>query len=853
MMPYFRGYPGHPARALKNAFPEYIPLPFFHTIWVTGIFLFINLAGLSQVTKIMGKVTDSATREPIPFVNIIIKGTTTGTLTGFDGKYSLEFKESADSIRASLIGFGAKTRKFQKNQFQTIDFELSPENYQLPEVVITYKGNPAEIILNKIIRNRPVNSMKSFDSYQYQAYTKIEIDANNITEKLKGRKLFKPFEFVFSYVDTSTINGKSYLPVFITETMSDVYYRRSPRARKEIIRANKISGLENESVSQFLGNLSQEVDIYKDYIVIFEKNFVCPIASFAIDFYKYYLVDSAYIGNKWCYHIMFKPRRKQELTFTGDFWVNDTTFALKKIGMRIAGDANINYINDMAIQQEFEWTDNKYWMITKDYVVADFNIIENAKKIVGFFGHKTTYYSNFQFDVPESKRFLSMPENIRIEEDATKKDSAYWDTVRPEPLSETEKGIYTMVDSVQNIPVFKTYVDVVYGIVNGYLTWGKFELGPYFKLYSFNDVEGSRFRFGFRTANSFSKKIQLQGYLAYGTRDQQLKYSGDIMWMLKKNPRRDLTALYKFDVEQLGMSPNAFSTDNILSSLFHRGPNNKLTMVREYRIGYEHEWYNGLITTLTLNHREMFPLGETEFVIYPSGPETPEYMSSIYTTAIRFDVRFSFRERFVNGEFYRYTLSSSYPIILLSYTYGLPDVFKSDFEYHKAGISLQQWFNFSTIGWSKYMIEAGKTWGTVPYPLLKIHDGNQTFLFDELAANLMNYYEFASDEYITFYFTHHFDGLLFNRIPFIRKLKLREVIHVRGVYGTLSERNRTFSRFPDNMRSFGNIPYWEAGAGIENIFRIIRVDAIWRLSHLNDDLNPHVPRFGLFISLYFTF
>ncbi len=812
-------------------------------------------AGYSQLTKIMGRVSDSATGEPIPFVNIMIVGTTLGTLTDFNGQYSLEFKVRGDSIRASILGYKQQVRKIQKNQFQTIDFVLSAERLNLPEVVIHYKGNPAEVILQKIIKNREKNSLQSFNTYQYKAYTKIEIDANNITEKLRERKIFKPFEFIFDYIDTSTVNGKAYLPVFITETSSDVFYRKFPRAKKEIIKATKISGLENESVSQFLGNLSQEVDVYKDFITLFDKNFVCPISSSALDYYKYYLVDSAYIGNRWCYEIMFKPRRKQELTFTGNFWVNDTSFAIKKIQMRIADDANINFVNALAVEQEFQWTDNRFWMLTKDQLVVDFNIIENSKKVIGFYGHKTCIYNDFRFDIPESesKKYLSMPANVFIQENAMKKDTSYWDSIRPERLSESEQGIYKMVDSIQNIPIFKTYVDVVYGIINGYLTWGKFELGPYFKLYSFNAVEGSRFRFGFRTANSFSRKIQLEGYVAYGTLDRVFKYGGDIILMFKKNPRRDFTAAYKYDVEQLGMSPNAFSTDNILSSLFHRGPNNKLTMVTEYKLGYEHEWFNGLINSVTLTHREIFPLGGTEFVIYPVSKEAPVLMNSIYTTDATFDLRLSFRERFVNGEFYRYTLSSDYPIIKISYTYGFPNVFKSDFEYQKLTMNIQQWFNFSTIGWSRYMIEAGKIWGTLPYSLLKIHDGNQTFLYDELAANLMNYYEFASDEYITFYYTHHFDGLLFNHIPLLRKLKWREVVQLRGIYGSVTQKNQDYSKFPVPLHTFGATPYWEAGVGIENILRFIRVDAIWRMTHLHDAENPHVSPFGLFISANFTF
>ena len=821
-------------------------------IWVL-IFLILPFSSFPQLTKIMGNIKDSATGDPLPFVNIIIPGTTDGTLTDFEGRYALEVNTKGDSIRFSLMGYRTTTRNILKHQFQNIDIMMAESKILLPEVTIHYTGNPAEVILGKIIQNRDKNSLQSFGAYQYHAYTKIEIDANNITDKFKNRKLLKPFEFVFSYIDTSTLTGKSFLPVFLTETTSDVFFRKSPKSRKEIITGSKISGLENESVSQFLGNLSEEIDVYKDYIPLFEKNFVCPIASVGIDYYRYYLVDSAYQGNKWCYHIMFKPRHKQQLTFSGNFWVNDTSFAIKKIEMRIATDANLNFVNDLAIQQEYQWTDNKFWMKTKDHLVVDFNIVQKSKKIIGFFGHKTTICSDFQFNIPENKKFFSIPTDVFIEPKASDKNDAFWQDQRPEKLSKTEKGIYKMVDSVKNIPIFKTYQDVIYGIITGYLTWGNWELGPYFKTFSFNNLEGGRFRLGTRTGDGFSRKLQLEGYVAYGISDLTYKAGGDLIWVYSKNPRRDLTLSLKHDVEQLGMSSNAFAADNILTSLFHRGSNNKLTMVTEYKGAYEHEWFNGLINTVQFSHREVFPLGTNEFTIYPSTNAAPVNMKSIYTSEVSVGTRLSFKERFISTDIYRLTLSSSYPIFLLTYSYGIPKFLNSDFEYHKLTLNISQWFNFATIGWSKYMIEGGKIWGTLPYPLLRIHDGNQTFLWDELACNLMNYYEFVSDEYVNVYYTHHFDGLLFNKIPLLRKLKWREVISTRFIYGTLSAQNQGYSKFPDILHSLGAAPYWEASAGIENILRFIRVDAVWRLTHLNDTQNPNVPKFGIFVSLNFSF
>lgn len=268
---------------------------------------------------------------------------------------------------------------------------------------------------------------------------------------------------------------------------------------------------------------------------------------------------------------------------------------------------------------------------------------------------------------------------------------------------------------------------------------------------------------------------------------------------------------------------------------------------------YEHEWFNGLINRIHFIHRQMFPLGGTSFIIFPQGSGSTVLIPDIFTSEVEVDTRISFRERFLTGEFYRYTISSSYPIILLRYAYGIPKLFGSDYEYHRLTLNLEQWFNFSTAGWSKYAIEAGKLWGTLPYPLLKIHEGNQTFLYDEFASNLMDYYEFVSDQYISVTYAHHFDGFLFNHLPLIRKLKWREVAHLRCVYGTLKDVNAEYSLFPMGMRSFEQRPYWEAGVAIENIFRIIRVDAIWRLSHLEDNLNPDPARFSLFISLYFSF
>jgi hypothetical protein len=827
---------------------------FITTFWVGLIIVLLPAIGNAQVTKIMGQVIDAQTKEPIPFVNMIIKSNSQGTLTDFDGQYAIEINhERNDSIRASLLGYQSVTKPVSGGQFQTIDFELEAKNENLPEVVILYTGNPADALIDSIIKYKKSNEFKPHSPYKYKLYTKIQLDANNVSERMLNRKIMEPFRFILDYVDTSTISGKSYLPMMITETISEVYEKNSPKLKKEVVLASRVAGLDSLNITQFVSKLSQEVNIYSNFNELFEKHFISPIADFGHDFYKYYLIDSAFIGSKWCYHIMFKPKRKQELTYTGGFWVNDTSYAITDIEMRIADDANLNFVNDLGIKQEYSELGDTTWIKSKEKLFVDFNVVENTRKIVGVYGYKTNIFSNFKFNVPHDSSVFRSPVNVILQSNAFNKGDLYWNKIRPEELSETENGIYRMIDSVKKVPAFKKYRNISYMLVTGYIPWGKIELGPYFKLFSYNAIEGARFRVGGRTTTTFSKKINLEAYVAYGTLDEIFKYGGKLLYLPKKNPRRSFLISYTYDLEQLGLSPTARATDNILSSFFSRGPIDKLTYVREYKMAYEYEWFHGLINTVNLTRRELFPLGDSSFIIFPDSRYDTVYTNSITTSEIGLDTRISFKETYIDGKFNRATIKSAYPIITISYRYGVPLSHNKDYTYHKLNIGVEQWFNIGIIGWSRFIVDAGKIWGTLPYPLLKIHDGNETWLFDQSSSNMMNYYEFLSDQYINFFYTHHFDGFLFNKIPGFRKLKWREVAYFRGVYGTLSDKNLSFSEFPDNLRPFGKEPYLETGAGIENIFKVLRIYAIWRLTHLNDPGNQDVSKFGIFATIYFSF
>ncbi len=818
-------------------------------IYFLLFFIWISFNSHAQTTKITGIVTDSISGEKLPFVNILLIGTKVGATTDFTGKYIIETQEKSDSILVSYVGYKNQKIPIKYGAFQNIDIKLVSSNIELKAVIILPSENPAHILLRKVKTNKPNNSAYNLDAYQYKIYNKIQIDANNITDKFKNKRSMRPFQIIFENVDTSTINGKSYLPLLISEGISEYKYRRNPEVKKEVIIASRVSGVNNSTVSQFLGNMYQTINIYDNYMQIFNKNFVSPIADFGLKYYRYYLTDSANIDGHWCYKLMFKPKRKQEATFTGNIWIADSSFAVKQLDMKIQ-EVNLNFVNAMSIKEEFQLIDKKYWMVKRQNFIADFNIDENSKRITGFYGHKTTLYKDYIINkiLPDSCYQTKVA--VEVDDAAWNKPKEYWDSTRFEELNTEEANIYKMVDTIVTIPAFRNLYDMIAMFTSGYYATNYFDLGPYFTIYSFNQIEGHRFRIGGRTSNKLNDKVRLYGHLAYGTKDQKFKYGLGALFIINKNPRRSLEFSYKNDMEQLGESVRALKQDNILSSVLRRAPNNSLTMVEYYKSTFEYEYFNGFSNTLTFTRRNIFPLQNSKFEIFENGKSNPPtYYNSIITSEIELKTHFCFKEVFFVDKFNRKSLGSKYPQIDLWYTYGIPSFLNSGFSYHKLQIAIRQRFNVGILGYSKYILSTGKIWGTLPYPILEVHPGNETFSFDDFAYNRMNYYEFISDEYFMANYSHNFQGLLFNHIPLIRKLKWREVVYGKVLLGRINNKNWNYSTFPNNTSKLTK-PYYEVGVAIENIFKVLRIDANWRLSYLN---KPMVKPFGIMISMRIDF
>jgi Family of unknown function (DUF5686)/CarboxypepD_reg-like domain len=810
------------------------------------LFCFCTIQFLVSQTIVTGKVFDAETKEPIAFANVVFKGTSIGTTADLDGNFTLKTDKLVDSILFAYIGYEKKIFAIKRNQSQTINVGISAAGVALQEVVIKPGENPAHKYIKRVIANKYRNDRKELNAYSYEAYNKIEFDINNIPKDFKNKKAFKPVKFIFDNVDSTNSNEKPYLPIFMIETLSE-FYAQKPGQKKEIIKASKTTGFENPSVSQLLGDMYLNLNLYDNNIVVFNKIFTSPISDNAIPFYKFYLEDSIYEDGHRLFHIRFKQRRPGELVFEGNMWIADSTWGIKRIEMSIAKDANINFINTLNVIHEYKLVDSS-WFLSRDKLVIDFAIQKNS---TGIYGRKTSSYKKVTVNnVKDNSFFLSSTE-VNVEDSATKRDEIFWKNYRHDSLTKNERKIYAMMDTVQSLPIYRTWLDFVTIFVTGYKTFGNFDVGPLFTFVSFNTLEGPRVRFGGRTSVKFSKLIELNGYGAYGFKDEQFKFGLGFKLALGNKPWQMVGFNYKSDIEVLGQSDNQFATDNFFAALGRRLPLRSLIRGTRTSAWYEKDFFPGFNAKFTFLNKQYERPTDVDLFSYTQPDGKIGEKTKLTTTEFQLNLRYSRGEKSIGSSFSRIRVGTKKPVFNLLFVKSIPKVYGGEYEYTKAVFNVNGKIYYNTIfGYGSYNVEAGKYWGRVPYPFMELHSGNGTVFYDFKAFNMQNFFEFISDQYAQLWYTHHFDGMLLNKIPLMRKLKWREVATFKTVVGNVNKANRELIVFPERLYDLSKGPYYEAGIGLENIFKIIRLDAIWRLNYLD---NPDISKFKIGVSVQLQF
>ncbi len=794
-------------------------------------------SALGQKTIVKGTVRDKSTGELMPFVRIQFQDTKTGAFTDTLGNYILESYYTSDTLVFYFSGYQRLKVRVKKDQEQTINVELEIIVTEMDDVVIRPPDEPRSTTLHKkVVANKDINNKEKLEAYEYELYNKLQFDVNNLDGEFKEGRGLKKLDFVLDYMD-SVGAEKPFLPILLTESISDFYYKNHPKKKVEVMKAYQVSGSEQMSFNQFLGDMYLDVNFYDNYIPIFGKAFVSPAADFARGFYKFYITDSSFLDNQWCYKLTFKPKRTGELTFEGEMWIHDTTYAIKQFKGNIAKDANINFILDMYFEHNFDMVAPEVWMMTEERMIADINLAQGSK-IYGFYGRKYSSRRNFVINEKRPDDFYKTDETVQTEIGAGTRSEEYWKQHRHKELSDQEIKINEMVDSLEQNSYFKLLKNLSYMATTGYYIFNKIEVGSIFSLFSTNPVEQYRVALSLRTSNNFSRKIELGGRLAYGFGDERFKYLMTVRANLSEKKRTLLSLCYNYDIEQLGQSATATTVGSTFGTVFRTGPLDKLSFINRIGGNIERDIKKDIIIKGGFEWRSVEALGRANYIRLTNEGNLQDTIKSLSTSEITTSIRWAKGEEFISGAYDRTSLRSKFPIFTLQGTFGVKGLFGSDYQYQRLDLFVDHIRPLGIFGRINYGGNTGKIFGNAAYPFLKIHEGSQSYWLLTSTFNKLNFYEFISDQYATVYLFQHWDGFFMNRIPLMKKLKWRLVTGARATIGSLSASQGGNIAIPSFTRSFGNVPYVEASIGMENIFKFGRVDIVWRLTHLTPDINP---------------
>lgn len=801
------------------------------------IFLFFNccfLALWSQQTNISGTVTDKK-GDPLSYVQIQFLDSKIGTKSDSLGQFNISTYYPTDTLVFRLIGYQTERVKVKKDLSQVLEVKMQTQDKEIAEI---YLKAPLETrgaqLHRRIIQYKDVNNKEKLNAYQYHLYNKIQLDASNLDSGLINNPLVDRLSIVKNYLQNDS-SEKSLLPVILSESVSDFYYLKEPKLKKEQVEATHITGVDNMQMTQFLGDMALELNIYDNIYDLFNKSFISPLAPFARSYYQFYLDDSTFIGADWCYKLRFVPKRTGDLVFEGHMWVNDTTYAIKRIEANIAPGANLNYIQEFYFEHTFEQVQKEVWMLTSEKMVLSFKITEKSK-FLGLVGRKYSQRSNFIINAPKPEAFYRSTNTVDVLNNAQVRSEQEWAALRPITLNEKELRIQEMVDSLEAQPFYQNMRKLTYLASTGYWPIHKIELGSVASLVSANPVENLRVAIALRTSNEFSKRLELGGRLAYGFGDERFKYNLKLRYNITPQKRGMLTAYYNYDIEQIGQAPTAASMGTSFVTFLSTAPFDKLTFVQKTGVSLEKDVKKDLILYGALEWKNYTPLGLATYQ-QVSGFDTLQ-ISQLTATELTTRIRWTKDEEFLSGSFDRTALRSPFPILSFQGIFGFKDLLRSNYRYQKYEFQFEHNTQLGVLGRMRYGFTLGYINGTAAYPLLKVHEGNQSLWLLTSTFNMVNFIEFISDRYVIGFAENRWEGLFFDRIPLLKASKIRLITTERIMLGSLSPNHHQALIIPDFVRPFNGVPYVEVGIGIENIFKVIRIDFLYRATHQIPGTSP---------------
>lgn len=845
---------------------------------VAGIFL----SHAQSFTSASGIVKDSITGEPLPFVSVYFDGSTIGAMTDDNGTFTLQNNQGYTKLAAASLGYDTKfidLKPGKKND--NLEVLLKPTAFEISEVVVkpkrekyTRKDNPAVELIKKVIVHKNDNRIEAKPEYQTEVYEKLSLSLDNFNPNLDKNKFLKKFKFIKNYLDTSEFNGKPILTVSVRENLSDFYYRKSPKAEKTIVRAKRMQGIDKTlddggGITSNLEEIFKSINIFDNNIPILLNRFVSPLSStLATTYYHYYIMDTLDVGGDKCVDLAFVPANSESYGFTGRLYITlDGNYAVKKVLLNTPANINLNWVDKLRIEQEFKQMPDSTWVLDQENTFVNFYVVKGTQQL---YAHQLRNYDNYNFNVQNADSVFGLLGALHVLPEATAQPDTFWTHNRPIPLKEKEDALKDLLGQLRKVPAFNAIIKTAEILITGYIPTAndkkvtKFDFGPMNTTFSANHLEGFRMRVGGMTTANLNPYWFASGYLAYGTNDRKIKYNLKLTHSFTKkeyhegeNPVNNLSFIQEYDVYTPGQDFLFTSKDNIFVAWKVGEPVTKMQYIRKSVLQYEKEWLNGLTWKSWIMNQNNEAAGTLQYIKRDESGNL--YRIKDFTTSeIGTQLRFAPGERAYNGRSGKesvFNLSKDAPVFKLSHQLGIKGVLGGDYNYNHTEISAEKRIWLSSFGHIDAQVKAGKVWDKVPFPLLILPNTNQSITIQPEAFHMMNALEFVTDQYVSFNATYYLKGWILNRIPGIKWLRLREVLSFNMIYGGLTDKNNPtltpgLFLLPDGTQPLGSTPYMECSVGLENIFKILRIDYYRRLTYLD---HPDIKKGGIRIALRFTF
>ena len=752
------------------------------------------------------------------------------------------------------------------------------------------KENPAVELMRKVIAAKKHTDINQKDFYRYDKYEKITFSLNEFTQKVLEEGSFKRMPFLKNHVEVCNETGKLILPITYNETISEHIYRKSPKTEKTIIKAQNERGVNElfntgDILTDMLKECFTNVDIYKDHVRMLQYPFLSPIASGAINFYRFYLMDTVYVGKDKCIEVTFTPNNAQDFGFSGSLFITtDSSYRVRSISIGIPKRSDVNFVEDLRVVQEFETLPSGEQILLYDDMIVQIKVASFLNKMQV---RRTTHYSGYNFaDIPQKE--FKIRGSVKTDPDAMMKSNDFWNKYRPLELTDAEKKIPLFIKEMRGIKHFKEILFVLKAFIENFVETStnpekpsKIDIGPVNTVISQNSVDGLRLRASAQTTANLNPHIFGKGYLAYGFKDNRWKGMGELTYSFNKKeylpreyPVNNLSVSYKNDVTSPSDKFLATDKDNVFTS-FRFTKVDQMMYTSVVKVNYEVEWENGLRFTTTLKREEDEP---TEKLFYQtlSSAEKPTndpslWKKSLVSTEATVGIYYSPGVSYINTKQRRIATNKDAPILSLNHTIGFNGILDGEYNYNLTEARIYKRFWLSSWGKIDATLKGGIQWNQVPFPLLIMPAANLSYVMQSETFSLINNMEFMNDRYASLMVSWDLNGKIFNRVPLLKKLKWREYLGCNILWGTLSSKNNPFAEenlgnknlfyFPghflgnDTFEYSGTLmkksrPYVELVGGVHNIFKILHVEYVRRLNYLD---NPNTKKWGIRFMMRISF